>query len=551
MSSWSTANVKVPQGRKISFGADTNLAIYSDSSDVLKVIATTDAGSLSLSSGLGGISLDATVGTTGTGSQNGPISLISKGASSWTNNSSTLEIKSTGVNGKLNLSTEIDDLTLSAGGDMAIDSIGLLNIGTNGASGIMLGSATNHTTVAGNLLVNGTVKTVSRTNVDIGENLLTLNSASGGSATGIDSGLLIQPAPADITATGVPLGGPFVSTASGAAANQLGLQLEDSVTVVNTIVGISSGLFNGQALRVKSVASDVATFDDNWTPMSLSGTINNVAFSFTTSLVTILGSDFVSGELKEGCVISVVFDNGQPPVIFTVSGVLTQESSMSLTFPVTTTQATNVSSETAVLSVLNPGFGASYSSYANYFNGMFWHAADQKFYFASTMSDPGYGSVTPAGLLDIAAKNAQFTLLSFTGTSKAEYIDNAITGASISMTGGFGTVSNILAHTNGSSDGINAPVVDLTQSATDPADSVVALTQNYTEGAFMTFNGSSNTVSNLGTVEYNIVSTQGGVNTNITNANAQAFIKVRINDSGTGAGSLTDGLYYIPIYSLV
>ena len=495
MSNWISSNITLPNTKKIFFGArDSSLAIYT---------------------------------TTGT----------------------DLNLEALGVSAILNIKSGL--------GGTAIDSTGAINIGTSTASSVVIGSSGKTTTVAGDLSVNGTVKTINRTQIEIGENLLTLNAASGGSTTDIDGGLLIQSAPADIVLNSPPIGGEFSSSGAGQKPNQFGLASGsgDIITDANNIVNITTGLFTGQALRVKSVdfSNYIVTLDNNWTPVSLPGAESATVNGGGT--ITITGENMQPGSLTQGSIISLLF--GGKPELFYVNATPTTDTAIEITFLYVYVGDSTViptgDSTSITIPVLKPGANISYNVYNNFYAGMIWNAGTQKFNFASTQLDPGYGSVVQMALLDIVAKNALFDSLSFTGTTPATYNtnDQKIENTSLTLAGGLGTTSNILAHTDGSFTGINAPVVDLTQSSTNSsANSVLSLSQNYTAGAFMTLVGSSNTTSgSLTAPGYSIVSDLNSSNTNINGAIA-GYVRISVTDNNTGLGALTDGFYYLPIYSL-
>lgn len=330
---------------KIIFGTDSLIKL--GTSHQLQLIANNSSGSIFLSSGTGGISLDSTSGSGSSGSQNGPILLVSKAASSWINSQSNLSFE-TLSSGDINISS-VDSVNITANsnsswtnttskitlktltsGDIDLTSAGAFNFNSSGNSIITvssgnltldaneslelvsttvnIGTEGGVINVLGNLHVSGTTTTVNSTNLNIGENAIILNSSPSGS--NIDSSILMKRSGVDITTydsfpTSSYTTGSSVGVSGIASYNSLKLNSSDTTTAINSWIKITSGLFSDQIGQVVSIDASDATIKTNSSSIQLTGSSFFVSSSGT--VLTGVGSLFTS-ELQIGQEILVTND---------------------------------------------------------------------------------------------------------------------------------------------------------------------------------------------------------------------------------------------------
>jgi hypothetical protein len=535
-------------------------------------------GALYLTSGVGGITLDSTVGSGSSLSQPGPIFLISKAASSWNVNSGNLSLLTTSSgnilvdsagnssfdsvgttsiasNGSSSWTNTGGDLTLSTvgGTNISLSSTGDVNI--NGLTGVNIGTNTTNTdvnighagcvntvngtstfngsvTMNGNLTVEGTFTTINTETIDIGINYININSDINN--TILDAGLIINQTP---SFTGISPG--ITSLTTAATNNKFVLSATDTITAANSVVEVLSPLMVGQTRTILSIASSVATLTSAWTPVALTGTSFVVSGSSGSMILTGTGTNFTS-ELAGACISLTISAVTQLYVVHSV----TSTTLLSLN----NANLTTGTSSTA--SIIQPG-NVDYISFNGGTQAFFYDASNSEFAFASTASNPGSGNINILAYSNIHANNAIFNSITIEGTNPELYTGSSwsggvftpgtLSGGCLTLEGGFGVGNNIICSANAEGS-INGPLVDLYQTGTGGVGTfpVLSLTQADNVQPFLTLTAAS-------------VASGTGPNTLITKATqtiTQAgFLRVVVNDKAASP-NLTAASYYIPLLTL-
>lgn len=170
------------------------------------------------------------------------------------------------------------------------------------------------------------------------------------------------------------------------------------------------------------------------------------------------------------------------------------------------------------------------------------------------------GSLTSAttigGDLNVTGDATFSSNLEFTNTTAETDSGSWISGAynpgtiasagALTLAGGFGVSSNIIASASGTT--IGQPVIQAIQNDSASGEPVVSILQANSSGELMTFSGLS-TTSGLST---SITSTliAGNGNVNLNSATIEAFMKISVTDNSVGAYKVTSKTYYLPLYTI-
>ena len=323
---------------QILFGVDSMIQL--GSSHQLKIIANNDAGSLLLSGGTGGITLDSTKGSGNSGSQLGALSLISKSSSSWLNSSSNLSLQTlnsgninltsinainivsntesswtsnnsnlllqTLISGNVNI-TSIDAFNFSAVKDSSISvSAGELILNSNIdieilAPTVNIGSSNGIVNILGNLHVVGSSTILSSTNLNVGTNSIIVNALPSGS--NVDSSILVKRSGSDITTYD---SAPIASYTTGASSgntgigshNTLTLNSSDTFSGVNSWIKLTSGPLINQIAQILTKTDNIVTINTLSSPISLTGSAFNVTSDGTvlTGTETLFTTQLMVGQ---------------------------------------------------------------------------------------------------------------------------------------------------------------------------------------------------------------------------------------------------------------
>jgi hypothetical protein len=495
--------------------ADSSTYTVSGASKTLTLSTTGSSSGIAVSSTSGAVDIssaaDSTFAVTGTESD---LTLSTAGSSS------KVTITSAG--------TGASAMSLDTG------SGGTLNIGTANAGAISIGSAGMTTTINGSLLVSGTQNIIESGTSRIADNITVLN--AGWSGTSRDAGFLIDRSAADVSSdTAHSTDNSRGTDGTTPTANTIRLSLSDTTTGQNNgldswFLKVTSGPFDTQVRHISSVDTDgIATMATDWTPVAITNASTLVVSDSGTTL-TGTGTLFVS-EFSAGCSITLTIGGSEQTYIVTGASSQTQA---------TLTGNTTDGSATAG-NLIAPGQNRSYNLYKRSMVGLTYRESDDKWIFASTTADPGSGTIDVGDYLDVQMNALTANTVNFTGSTATTY-DGGLVGGALTVSGGFGTTSNILAYTDASSSGINAPVLELTQSSSDGSASAVAsFTQKSTLKPFFNFEGTS---SGNTAVTGSLVVVEGNGS---LDASMYGLAMVTITDT-TAGGILTDGNYYIPLY---
>jgi hypothetical protein len=593
----------------LKFQSDLNLQIYRGTQDQLVMKANIATGALALNAGSGGIVIDSTIGNGVTGSQNGPISLISQFASSWdvsgadlgfsavnitettttgditktaggamtlTANAGDLVINSANgpldltananlnataninmiltANNDMSLTASTGSVTIGAGTAMYLDSVGNTSIGVSTATDVIIGNSSypvhingNTTTINGNLIVNGTNTTINSTTILETDNLLVLNTNANGvpAGDGNDGGILIDRSASDI--------GNHNTTVITAGTTTGVITGSASGTTVNLANNTNRNTYyvkltSGLLTGQTRLISNMDGTTDAATVTAWTPTaLTGSNFAVSASGTQLIITGWVSEELSVGSNITI---SANDYVVESITG-----SGVYILNGVNTTDIPTAASATLIA----PGAGVTYNIYDQTFVGMFWHESSQKFVYAGTKTAPGQGAVVIDEYLDVQMNNLTANTItsssfSVSGTDAANWDGSALTAALL-LTGGLGVEKNVIVRTD-SATVTNYPM-SLTQTNTstglDPTTgvgAVLALTQSDHTQAVLSVTGASagNSTSTAGT----LINTNAGDNNSLVTV-LQGFMRVNVTDTGV-SNPLNNGVaisYYSPLYSIV
>ena len=500
-------------------------------------ISKTAASGMTLTATAGTLALAATAGAT---TETSGTTITKTGATGMTLTATAgaLALAATAAN-----TTETSGTTIvkNAGTSMSLDAVTTVSIGTSTATNVTIGNSSNPvtingntTTVNGNLVVNGTTTNILSTTLLEADNLLVLNSSTGGNPVGAgnDGGLLIDRSAADIqanTTNDTPVSsGTSVGVTSGLAA-PTSITLGANTNYNGSYVALTSGLLSGQIRKLSAMtgSSGVATLNSAWTPAALTGT----SFSVSGTVLTGVGTAF-NTQLTAGSNIAI---NGVNFVVSATPTLATTAAVVSLS---------NTSASTATL--IAPGGGTTYNIYSVALVGVFWQESTKQFVFASTSADPGQGVVTIGEYLNAKMNSLTANSISISGTAAANWNGTTLTG-SLVLPGGLGVSKNVIVRTDGAA--VSAPPMSLTQTTT--GQPVLTMVQNDPVQPVLSITGTSNGtgVAFGTTAAATLVSTSGGNNTNLI-LELQGLVQVSITDTNVTANGLPSQAYYVPLYIL-
>jgi hypothetical protein len=499
-------------------------------------IAKTAASGMTLTATAGTLALAATAGAT-TETSGTTITKTGGTGMSLTSTAGTLALAATAG---ATTETSGTTITKTAGTSMSLDAATSASFGGSTATSVIIGNSSNPvningntTTINGNLVVNGTTTSILSTTLLEADNLLVLNSSTGGVPVGAgnDGGLLIDRSAADIqanTTNDTPVSsGTTVGVTTG-LANTTSITLGANTNYNGSYVALTSGLLTGQIRKLSAMtgSSGVATINSAWTPAALTGS----TWAVSGTGLTAVGSSFTT-QLSAGSNIAI---NGVNFVIVSVTNNTTA----------VVVSLSNTSAATATL--ITPGGGTTYNIYSVALVGVFWQESTKQFVFASTTADPGQGVVTIGEYLNVKMNSITTNSITISGTAAANWNGTTLTG-SVVLPGGLGVSKNVIVRTDGAA--VAQPPMSLTQTTT--GQPVLTMIQNDPVQPVLSITGTSNGTNSLfGTTSAaTLVSTSNGNNTNLI-LELQGLVQVSVTDTNVTTNGLASQSYYVPLYIL-